>query len=197
MNPAGSCSFAPVCFFPCVRVWWCLVWSEWFLSETVWGTVWSSPDLTWGHVTRSDRRPKCQTEGRGAEVWILRASAFKFKCDWSVLLCMFGSCEGGGRVWVMVWHGKVTLTPLWKRRAAPRGGGGADGSSDGAEWWGRGSYGGCVFRGVGWSCIVWLFWADGGVLCVFVWVLLKEPSIRCLKVKFKFSGNESRWFKTL
>lgn len=27
---------------------------------------------------------------------------------------------------------------------------------------------GVFFGGVGWSSIVWLFWADGGVLCVFV-----------------------------
>lgn len=62
---------------------------------------------------------------------------------------------------------RLTDAVAWEShpRAAPRGGGGADGSSDGAGMMGRGRSGGCVCGGVGWGRIVWLFWADGG-FCV-------------------------------
>lgn len=67
-------------------------------------------------------------------------------CVTGVFCCVFGSCEGRRLTDAVAWESHP--------RAAPRGGGGADGSSDGAGMMGRGRSGGCVCGGVGWGRIV-------------------------------------------
>ncbi len=173
----------------CVRIWWglCLIPVRESLMDRL-KFIWSEETrlMLWGQTP-----VQMPDERRGAGVWFFRASAFKFKCDRSVLLCVW-QLRGGG-VRCGDWCGGMGKSP--SRCATGRRRGRwlfRQGRNDGTgQIWRVCLWGG----GVGSHCVAVLGWWR--VLCVFVWVLLKEPSITRPKVKFKFSGDESLWFKML